>query len=177
MYLISAYFDENTSQELQRYIHNVANSCGNDFMISNNVPPHLTLCAVEAKSVDVLIPGFESLKEEVYQDKISIVTVGVFMPKVLYFAPYINEYLFDLQRLIYNRFSGIPQTTVSPFYRPFSWFPHITVAKTLSKEQMTDAINAVGNFRPMDSKIVRLGLAKVNPHMDVREIVLKKMES
>ena len=172
MYLISAYFDEKTSRELQGYIDKVANLCGNDFMVSNNVPPHLTLCAIEAKSVDVLIPAFESLKTEVYQDKISVVTVGQFMPKVLYFAPYINEYLFHMHQKIYNSFSDIPKTSISQFYQPFSWLPHITIAKTLSKEQMMDALKGVQDFKPIDAKIARLGLAKVNPHMDVCEIIL-----
>ena len=44
MYLISAYFDEHTTRQLQRFIDAVAQNTGNTYMIDNNVPPHLTIC-------------------------------------------------------------------------------------------------------------------------------------
>ena len=33
-------------------------------MIRNNVMPHLTMCAIEARNVDVLIPAFEKVCRE-----------------------------------------------------------------------------------------------------------------
>ena len=56
MYLISAYFDENTNKILKHLQQRIADKTGNDFMIRNNVMPHLTISAIEARNIDVLIP-------------------------------------------------------------------------------------------------------------------------
>ena len=61
MYLISVYFDDKTNRILQRYINQIAERTGNAFMTEKNVPPHMTISSIEARSVDVLIPAFESL--------------------------------------------------------------------------------------------------------------------
>ena len=139
MYLISAYFDKNTTEQLQKYIDRIAVVTGNSFMVDNQVPPHLTLAAIEARSVDVLIPAFESSHDKLQQGDISIITVGQFMPKVIYAAPYINQYLFELNRCICDAYADVPETTISKYYRPLSWLPHITIAKTLTKEQIRTA--------------------------------------
>lgn len=64
MYLISVHFDDHANKILQRYIDEVAKATGNTFMIDHKVPPHMTISSIEAKSVDVLKPAFESLAEK-----------------------------------------------------------------------------------------------------------------
>ena len=172
MYLISAYFDENTNRVLQGYIEKVVKATGNDFMVANHVPPHLTLSAIEARSVDVLAPAFDKLEGKISRGDISLITVGQLMPKVLYVSPYLNEYLQNLEQQVFDCFKNIPDTTISNFYRPFSWLPHITLAKTLNKEQMLAAVQTMLDFQRIDASIVRIGLAKVNPHEDVSLIDL-----
>ena len=172
MYLISAYFDENTNKVLKGYIEKVAQATGNDFMVANHVPPHLTLSAIEARSVDVLVPAFEMLDGKISRGNISLISVGQLMPKVLYASPYLNEYLHNLEQQVFDCFNDIPDTTISNYYRPFSWLPHITLAKTLTREQMITAVKVMEDFKRLDADIVRLGLAKVNPHEDVRLIDL-----
>ncbi len=41
-------------------------------MVANNVPPHLTLSAIEARSVDALVPAFESSKKDASLNSFSI---------------------------------------------------------------------------------------------------------
>lgn len=170
MYLISAYFDENTNKVLKGYIEKVAHATGNDFMLANNVPPHLTLSAIEARSVDVLVPAFEMFDGRISKGAIFLITVGQLMPKVLYVAPYLNGYLQNLEQQVFDCFKDIPDTSISHYYRPFSWLPHITLAKTLNREQMVTAVQLMQDFKRLDASIVRLGLAKVNPHEDVKII-------
>ena len=52
MYLISLYFDKNTENHIQHFIHEVAKQSGNVFMVDKKVPPHITVSA------------FETLREE-----------------------------------------------------------------------------------------------------------------
>ena len=96
MYLISAYFDENTNKILKHLQQRIADKTGNDFMIRNNVMPHLTISAIEARNVDVLIPAFEKVcrgklqpleEKSVANNTINIVSVGQLFPRVIYAAP------------------------------------------------------------------------------------------
>ena len=170
MYLISAYFDSKSETVLQNYIHRVADATGNTFMLDNNVPPHLTISAIEAKSSEILIPSFELLDGRIASGEISIVTVGQFMPRVLYVAPFLNEYLTDLQSKIFDAYINIPETTISRQYKPYSWFPHITIGKTFTKEQLVKAIDEMCDFKPIEASITKIGLSEVNPHRVVREL-------
>lgn len=173
MYLISAYFDETTTKKLQEYINRIYEATGNVFMVENHVPPHMTISAMEARNVDVLVPGFESLEGSLTSQEIQIVSLGQFLPYVFYGAPVLNDYLQQMSQKVFDTFKDIPEVTVSRYYRPGSWLPHITLGKQLSKEQMSQALEAMQDFTPIKGKIVRIGLSTVNPHKDIRIITLE----
>lgn len=175
MYLISVYFDDNANKILQNYIDKIASATGNHFMTGNKVPPHMTISSIEAKSVDVLIPAFESLAKKLTMGEIQFVSTGQLLPYVIYASPVLNEYLFELSKKVYDVYKDIPETTVSRFYRPFLWVPHVTLGKTLEQIQMQKAFEVVQtNFSPFVANVVEIGLAKVNPHKDVRKFLLKE---
>lgn len=184
MYLISAYFDENTNKILKHLQQRIADKTGNDFMIRNNVMPHLTISAIEARNVDVLIPAFEKVCRERLQpldekgvvninNTINIVSVGQLFPRVIYAAPVLNEYMMNLSISIYNEFATIPETNISKFYQPYSWMPHITLGKYLDKEQMRQAFAVLQDlFMPIDGQIAKIGLSTVNPYREVLSVEL-----
>ena len=90
------------------------------------------------------------------------------MPYVIYTTPVMNPYLLELSECIYEAFKEIPQTSISRYYRPLSWLPHVTLGKTLDKDQMQKAFAVMqGNFAPFSARVVEIGLAKVNPHEDI----------
>lgn len=167
-YLISVYFDEKANKILQRYIDQIAVATGNAFMIAKNVPPHMTITSIEARTVDVLKPTFRNLDGKLKAGKIQFVSVGQLLPYVMYVTPVLNEYLSELSVQIYEAYKAIPETTISKYYQPGSWLPHITLGKTLNKEQMMEAFKVMQeNFQPFEAIITEIGLAKVNPHEDV----------
>ena len=173
MYLVSAYFDDNTSRILQRYIEKTAEASGNDFMLRNNVPPHMTVSQIEARDPEVLIPAFRSLHGKVIPGEVYFASVGMLLPYVIYTAPVMNQYLQNLSETVYEAFSGVPDTCISRYYRPYSWLPHVTIGKTLDKSQLLAAVKVLQeSFAPAESKIVKLGLSRVNPHRDIEELIL-----
>ncbi|MBR1742369.1 MAG: hypothetical protein IJ733_11005 [Lachnospiraceae bacterium] len=171
MYLISAYFDEKSGKMISEYIERIAEKTGNTFMTKNQVPPHLTISSLEARGEDVLLPHFEGLQMKA-EISVFFATVGMFFPYVIYLAPVLNEQLLNLSKWIYKSFCEIPDVQISRFYKPFQWFPHVTLGKTLSQEEMRIAFEVMQNsFVPFEGRIVSLGLAKVNPHEDLCMIV------
>ncbi len=168
MYLVSVYFDKASTKKIQTLINQIAITSGNYYMIEKQVPPHMTLSAIEARNVDILIPAIKQLEGKLHSETIQFVTVGQLFPYVLYTMPVLNAYLQDLSLQISNVISDISEATVSKYYRPQSWLPHVTLAKTLSKEEMQRAFSVVQErFSVFQAQVTELGLAKVNPHNDV----------
>ena len=168
MYLISVYFDKHSNKILQRYIDQIALKTGNHFMTEHNVPPHMTISSIEARSVSVLQPAFESLRGTLTQGEIQFVSVGQLLPYVFYATPVMNSYLLRLSDCIYGAFKEIPETSISRYYRPLSWLPHVTLGKMLDMEQMQKAFTVMQeSFVPFSARIIEIGLAKVNPHEDI----------
>ena len=173
MYLLSAYFDENTNKILSRYIEMIAKETGNHFMEEHHVPPHMTISQIEARNVDVLMPSVEALRGKLQKGNIEICTVGMMLPYVIYAMPVLNKYLHDVMNVVYDMLHDIPQTSIHRYYQPMSWIPHITLGKTLTKEQMQCAVKIMQvHFAPLSATVTELGLAKVNPHEDVMRFSL-----
>lgn len=174
MYLISAYFDDTANRILQGYIDKIAAATGNTFMTQNHVPPHMTISSIEARKAEILVGPFESLQERIREGEIQFVSVGQLLPYVMYVTPVLNEYLQDLSKTIYEEIKDIPETQVSKYYQPMSWLPHVTLGKTLEKEQMRKAFEAMQeSFVPFKARVTEIGLAKVNPHEDLSRFKLQ----
>ena len=174
MYLVSIYFDENTNKKIQKFINQVAQKAGNTFMLDENVPPHITVSAFEALAEEQVIKVLSHVAIELKKDTLQWVSVGQFFPYVLYIAPVLNEYLHDMSVQIYNALSQIDGVKISPYYQPFQWLPHSTIGKTLTKEEMKIAFEVMQNsFGMFEGEVLRIGLAKPNPHRDIMNWELK----
>lgn len=169
MYLISIYFDEDTEKKLKSLMQRVSQATGNTFMLDNHVPPHITVAAVETKQEDILISCMEELIKKLTCGDIKWVSVGSFSSKVIFVQPVLNEYLHDLSECLSQELGQMEETLLSPYYQPFSWLPHCTIAKQLTKEELQQAFAVLQNdFVPMDTKVTRIGIAKTNPHRDIK---------
>lgn len=168
MYLISIYFDEQTNNRIQQYINQVAKKSGNTFMIDGNVPPHITISAFETRQEDKVIQILEKKAREIKPATLQWVSIGAFLPHVIYLAPVLNEYLNTLSLNIYKSLSVVEDIKVRPFYRPLQWMPHTTIGKTLSKEEMGIAFQVLQNqFGVFRGQVTKIGLAKTNPYEDL----------
>ena len=168
MYLISVYFEEKSNRELQRHIDNIAEVTGNTFMTDNNVPPHMTITSIEARSGELLTPAFEAAASRLETGKIIIPTIGMLLPYVLYAGVIPNSYLLKMQQAFINEIGKLPEVSFSKYYQQDSWLPHITLGKTLEQQQMKAAFEVLQkHFKPFEAKVVSVGLAKTNPHEDI----------
>ena len=170
MYLVSVYFDKTAEHILQRYINKIAEKTGNSFMTDNNVPPHMTISAIEARSENALLGAMDNLQNSLSNGTISIVSVGQLLPYVFYATPVLNGYLQDLSEKVFDEMKSIPECAVS-------WLPHITLGKKLTKEQMQMAFSVMQeSFVSFEAAITEIGLARVNPHRDVVRWELKQQQ-
>lgn len=187
MYHISLYFDEETTAHMHRLIEKVAQATGNKYMLEAKVPPHITLCALEcgdeedlkkrlecALGVELTAGEQKSVPEPggvngVWkQGSLQWVSVGTFLPGVIFLQPVLNEYLQGLMEQVHECVEQLPGVKIKPCYKPFSWLPHSTVAKKFTSEELQIAFEVLQReFTVFEGKVVRMGLAKMNPHREI----------
>lgn len=169
MYLVSIYFDEKTNQRLKEYIEQVAKKTGNTFMIDGNVPPHITVGAFESKvSKEELAAVLQPVFENICSGKVQLVSVGTFQTSSIFLSAVYNEYLHEMCKSVCGALENVDNTVIRRNYQPFQWFPHVTIGKTLSKEQQLLAFEELQkSFGLVEAKVVRAGLSKTNPYMDI----------
>ena len=169
MYLISIYFDEKTDRQIRKLMAQVAEKTGNTFMQDNHVPPHITVAAIESRDENIAIAALEDCVQKLQQGKLRFISTGAFFPQVIYLEPVLNEYLHELAYQVNAAVKDLPETIVSPYYQPFSWLPHVTLAKQLSEEQMLLAFGTMQKyFTSFEGAVIRIGIAKTNPHRDLK---------
>ena len=169
MYLISIYFDKETEDRLNLIMQRVAKVTGNQFMLNHQVPPHITVAAIETKREEELLARVESILKDLKQGEIKFVSAGTFSTKVVFVQPVLNEYLHQLSVILTKELEQMDETILSPYYQPFSWLPHCTIGKQLSKEEMQKALfELLAYFTPIDGYVTQIGVAKTNPHKDIK---------
>lgn len=173
MYLISAYFDEQTNKQLSHYINWIANKTGNTFMTENHVPPHITISSMETNNEEALLSRFGQLGTQLSQGSLQFVSVGTFFPYVIYVTPVLNAYLQTMAEEVYQAVIDIEGIKISKYYQPMQWFPHVTLGKTLSKEEMSCAFEVMQNyFSPFEGRVMSVGLARTKPYEELMHICL-----
>lgn len=168
MYLVSIYFDEKTNRRIQQYIDKVAEKTGNTFMIDGKVPPHITISAFETQNEAAVMEVLDSLAHNLKKGSLTWASIGQFFPYVIYMTPVLNAYLQEMMELIYDELTVLDGVQVNTHYRPYQWLPHTTIAKKLSKDEMRIAFEVLqDSFGMFEGEVVKIGLAKPNPHRDI----------
>ncbi len=164
MYLVSLYFDEQTSKTISKLMKSVAVKSGNNYMLEKNIPPHLTIASAELCEVEYIISKIENCVKNYHQGQVEFVSIGSFKPHVLFLTPVLNEFLHNLSVDV-NKALGQQNSK----YLPFNWLPHTTIARTLSEEQMMTAFRVLqANFTPFTGRVIGVGLAENRPFRDVK---------
>ena len=179
MYHISIYFDQKTEARMRDFIGKVAEVTGNAYMQEASVPPHITLSALECEEEEKLVKSLETLMSgecavSLRKGTLQWVSVGCFLPGVIFLQPVLNEYLQDMTLQVYHSIKDIEGVKIRPCYQPFSWLPHSTIAKKLTPQQLRQAFQVLQQeFSVVEGKVVRIGLAKMNPHREIMNWELK----
>lgn len=175
MYLVSIYFDEKTNERLKSYIKQVAEKTGNSFMIDGNVPPHITVAAFESKATQSeLVEFLNQFLHNIDTGFVQLVSVGTFQTSSIFLNAVYNEYLHKICKGACEILENMENTIIRKNYQPFQWLPHVTIGKTLTKEQQLVAFETLQNsFSPLEARVVKIGLSKTNPYLDIYEWNLK----
>ena len=174
MYLISIYFDKCTNDKVQSLVNQIASVTGNTFIVDNKIPPHITLLAFDIPCEERAIELFEKNVTDFIKGELFFASVGVFKKRVIYIESVLNEYLHNMSMEIYNKLEGVDGIKFSPYYKPFGWMPHISIGKHLDQNELEKGMSLlIRQFEAFTGNVTHIGLAKTNPHRDIRVVELK----
>ena len=168
MYLISLYFEQNTTNRINQYIKQVAKKSKNTYMLDANIPPHMTISAFETCCLNEVTVCLENSISKLSQGNVQFVGAGVFFPYVLYLQPVLNRYLHSLSVTIYESLFSITDTYIQKYYQPLQWLPHTTIGKKLSRTEMLTAFSVLqDSFGLFEGTVTQIGLSKTKPYTDI----------
>ena len=177
-YAVTLYFDDETSGEIRSLTKKICDATGNDYMIQNDVPPHLTLGMFHInetdteKLKDVFSEFVEKARTKVLCKKnyeISFGGIESFSDKVIFIKLEKGELLAALNQLLHELFIPHFEAGDNRNYLPENWYPHITLGFKLSHEQFENGMKSLKDS-PSDGRGTRIGLACCNPYTPVCEI-------
>lgn len=176
MYLISCYFEEKAKKRIQSWINEISDCTGNTFMTEHLVPPHITISAFEAREDEQAVKALDAIAGQMGPFEVQIVSVGTFFPYVIFAQTILNQKLEETSEIVSLEVSKIPDVRMSNYYQKYSWIPHITLGKTLSQGQMQTAFSIMQQkFVPLKARIESIGVAKPNPHRDLKIIDFRNL--
>lgn len=173
-YLVSLYFDNETTQQIMQYIKAVFVATGNNYMIKHKVPPHITISSFETENIEAVLPKLETCLEKLDTGEIQWIGTGAFKTSTLYLVPVLNRYLQEAAEAVYAVISVDNNIKVSKYYQPFQWLPHTTIGKRMDAQQLLKAFQAVQpDYKVITGRVVKVGLAKANPYEDIYQYSIK----
>jgi 2'-5' RNA ligase len=161
-YAIEVFFE----YPFDQYVRDLWRRCDQEqvstFMESlDGVEPHIALARyddVDSEKLEQLFREF--IKTEISRFELYFDSVSVFpITKVTYLQPNVSRELSALMNMVHNYF----KIQCSPFYTENRWFPHVSIAKNNTNEELKTAVNfIVDYFVPHHIKVTRIGLVEIS---------------
>lgn len=174
MYLVTAYFDDSSSQDLTALVERTAEISGNDFMTANHIPPHLTLLQFHSKGDSLeIISAFEHAICSMTFDDVVFKKAQSEIPHVVYVPLVKNENLLAANKALSDSFSLLKETIINKHYAPGFFYPHVSLTKRLDDVQLKKTEDFLKEIEvPSSGKIARIVLTEGKPPRELKEIVL-----
>ena len=167
-YAIILCFDGKSSEQIQKITKYVANCTGNDYMISNHIPPHITIADFNTDSDDDISGVTADIAVSQGRFDIPIVSVGIFKPNVIFAAPVMNENLLNAGKIA-NKILQQKGFECNRIYTPYNWVPHISLAVKLDGASVHNAVKAaLEKFQPVVATVEKLSIAICNPFREIK---------
>jgi len=165
MYLITAYFDIETSRTINELIQEAEKASGNDFMTANNIPPHLTLLQFQSKAgAEKIISTFENSIFHSNSNHVSFNEIQSNIPHIVCVPVNKDAGLSEANEILSEAFSALNETIINPYYLPQKYYPHVSLSKRLDDFQLKKVKNFLrGKVVLQQGKIERIVLTEGKP--------------
>lgn len=178
-YSVSLFFDEKSTVELSNFILQVAQITKNDYVVKNNIPPHITIGMFKATKnqegqLVEIIKKINSDFQPIFEKKENVLCfekLGTLKNKIAFLSFATKQSLiFTLNQKLHNSLMPDFPAACNNMYLPQVFFPHCTIATGLSKTQLAflqDAQNKNLIKIPKSVQVAKISLAIRHPYQEV----------
>ena len=170
-YAVSLHFTKAVNEIIFDALSNIAEMTGNDFMIQNKVPPHITIGAFHGakEDEDRLMQIVEAFSRKQSSGRVCFTEVGNFNGKVLFLKPEKDAFLSEINKELHEVVLPEFEKGENGYYMPQMWFPHTTLATRLNQSQFEKAVEIAGKIKlPMEAEISDIGMYQCSPFLELK---------
>ena len=178
-YAVTLYFDSHTTELIEEAMKDIAAATGNNYMLDNSVPPHLSLGLFHAEEekagemVKLFEQFAEGLKSGAADLTLNFNGPDNFADKVIFLNVSRDEPLMKLNRDLHQLFLPHFEAGDNRNYLPENWVPHIALAVKLAGTQFEKGFEVAKSFPlPKSARITSATLAKCNPYDEVVKLTI-----
>lgn len=178
-YSVSLFFNEKSTVELSNFILQVAQITKNDYVVKNNIPPHITIGMFKATKNQEgqllqVIKKINSDFQPIFEKKENVLCfekLGTLKNKIAFLSFATKQSLiFSLNQKLHSFLMPDFPAACNNMYLPQVFFPHCTIATGLSKTQLAllqDAQNKNLIKIPKLVQVEKISLAIRHPYQEV----------
>lgn len=178
-YSVSLFFDEKSTAELLDFILQVAQITKNDYVVKNNIPPHITIGMFKATKnqewqLVEIIQKFNSEFQPIFEKKENVLCfekLDILKNKIAFLSFAANQsIIFELNQKLHNSLLPDFPAACNNLYLPQVFFPHCTVATGLSKTHLAllqDVQNKNQMKIPKFVHVSKISLAIRHPYQEL----------
>ena len=174
-YAISLHFPKDAGDIISQTVRNIAEATGNNFIIENKIPPHITIGAFHAAKEDEA-RLLQLMAEFARTQKAGVVhfsKIDNFKGKVLFLKGEKDSFLAEMNRQLHSFIMSEFESGENGYYLPEIWCPHTTLATRLNQGQF-DKAKAVAEkiSLPLEAKACEIGFYQCSPFLELKRFVL-----
>ncbi len=172
-YALVYEFDKDSQEYIDGIIQEVTKVTGNNYMAVEKISGHLTIGCFETESESLLIDLVESGLKDIRSSSITLGSVGIFKPSVLFIAPILNQFLQESCECFFDYLHEIASPSDDNHYAPHCWVPHIAI--NITDENLTRGLEKCLELFEQRSVICeKLTVVKCDPYTEIKQYSLKK---
>ena len=174
-YAISLHFTPDVNKIITSAVKSIAEVTGNNFIIENKIPPHVTIGAFhaakdeEAKLIQMVEDFTKSQKAGILQ----FTEIGNFNGKVLFLKPEKDGFLAQINTDLHSILLPEFEKAENGYYMPEIWFPHSTLATRLNQSQFEKAAKIAETIKlPLETEINEIAVYQCSPFAELKRLSL-----
>lgn len=174
-YAVSLHFTQDINEIIYNTMTSIAELTGNDFMIKNKVPPHVTIGAFHGtkETEEKLIQIVKEFSRTHQSGLVRFSEVGNFNGKVLFLKPEKDNFLSTINNELHKVILPEFKAGENGYYVPEIWFPHTTFATGLNQTQFSKALELAEKITlPLEAKISNIGFYQCSPFLELNRFPL-----
>ena len=173
-YAITLNFDINTENTFNALVEQLTEAQPRNYMQEHKIPPHVTIAFFCTEHIEEVAQKIDANSSLFPAGNVAWASLGAFVPKVLFAAPVLDEYLQNACATANKLVENIAEVGDEGHYLPNQWVPHTALVCQATQEELTKAFDiATRHFTPLSGTAERMILAQCSPYKELKTWALQ----